>query len=275
MHSSGRGSRTFGSLLAFFRERAGLSQEGLGKRLRFSKSQIAMVERGQRRPKWTFVLAADAALGAQEALIRVAKSEFGDEEEEETPYTNADFDEYLQEEETAASIRSYQSMAFPGLLQTEEYARAVNRSGSHPTADDEQVEQRVAMRMKRQALFHRKHAPDLTFVLEESSLTRPLGGRSTLKGALGHILELSTLRHVRVQVLPHSVQSHPGILGYMTLLETGDHRHIAYVEGHRTSRLITAAIDVSNLSGTYGVLQSLAFTPDESRELIAKVAQEL
>ncbi|CAM5599390.1 transcriptional regulator [Streptomyces spiroverticillatus] len=276
MHSGERrGSKAFGALLRFHRELGGLSQEALGARIGYSKSQVAMVEKGERRPKRLFVLKAGDALGAQGALLAVAKVEFPDSPDDELPREPSSLDEYLAEEGEAASIRSYQNMVFPGLLQTEEYARAVHRSGSFPTPDDETVEQRVAQRMERKALIHRRPVPDLTFVLEESTLTRPLGGRACLKAQLHHVLDLSELRHVRIQVMPHDLRSHPGLMGCLILLETGDHRHLAYIEGPRTSRFITEQPDLGNLNGTYGVLQSQALTPDASAKLITKVAQEL
>jgi transcriptional regulator with XRE-family HTH domain len=272
VHSGDRGSKAFGALLLFFREKAGISQEALAGRIGFSKSQVAMVERGERRPRGNFVPLADRALGAQGALQRVAEADFADAEPS-CPDTG--LDEYLEEEKNAASIRSYQNAVVPGLLQAEAYARAVHRCSSYPTADDETVEERVALRMERKALFRRKPVPDLSFVLEESTLTRPLGDPSALRVTLQHILELSELRHVRIQVMPHNVHFHPGLMGCMILMETHDHRHIAYVEGHRTHRFITTQLDVGNLSGVYGVLQAQAFTREESTALIAKVAKEL
>ncbi|MFJ4873899.1 helix-turn-helix domain-containing protein [Streptomyces sp. NPDC088745] len=275
VHSGDRGSKAFGALLRFLREKAGLSQDALAARIGFSKSQVAMVERGERRPRGRFVLRSDNALGAQGALRHVADAEFGDAVVDEPPLNDLDLEEYLAEERNAASIRSYQNVVIPGLLQTEAYARAVHQSLSYPTLDDEEVEEQVAFRMDRKALFHRKPAPDLSFVLEESTLTRPLGSTSTLKAALQHLIELGELRHVRVQVMPHNVQFHPGLMGCITLLETRDHRHAAYVEGQRANRYLNAPLDVGNLNGIYGVLQSQALTQQDSAKLIAKVAQEL
>ncbi|MEU6991540.1 helix-turn-helix transcriptional regulator [Streptomyces sp. NPDC046465] len=76
MRSGERGSESFGALLRFYRERAGITQETLGTHVQYSKSQVAMVERGERPPKGKLVEIADAVLGAQGALMLLAEKEF-------------------------------------------------------------------------------------------------------------------------------------------------------------------------------------------------------
>src|ERR1700709_163985 len=108
----------FGSLLRFHRERAGISQDALAQRVGFSKSQVAMVERGERPPKGDFVPVADEALGAQGALLAAAK-------ELRVSHLPAWTEEYAEEEKRAAALHTYANHVIPGLLQTEAYARAV------------------------------------------------------------------------------------------------------------------------------------------------------
>ncbi|WP_443060292.1 helix-turn-helix domain-containing protein [Streptomyces sp. NBC_00444] len=269
MHSGERGSESFGALLRFFRERAGMTQEGLGKHVGYSKSQVAMVERGERSPKGKLVEIADEVLGAQGALLVLAEKEF--KKNGLPPWT----EDYLAEERKAAALHMYQTHLMPGSLQTEAYARAVFASNRCPTFDDEDVESRVASRLERQQLFQRKPAPNVSYVLEESVLTRPLGGKAALKEQLHHILAIGRLRHVEIQVMPHERDVHAGLNGNMILLETAERRQLAYIEGHRGGYFVSEQPDLGDLFGKYGTLRAQALTPEESATLIEEVAGKL
>lgn len=269
MHFGDRGSESFGALLRFFRERADLTQEGLGRHVGYSKSQVAMVERGERSPKGRLVEIADEVLGAQGALALLAEKEFA--RGSLPPWT----EDYLAEERKAAALHVYQTNLVPGSIQTAAYARAVFTSNRCPVLDDEEIEKRVAARLARQHLFSRKPAPQISYVLEESILTRPLGGAATLKEQLLHILAIGELRHVIVQVMPHHREEHAGLAGRMSLLETADRHRLAYVEGHRGGYFVSEQPDVADLFGKYGILRAQALSPEESATLIEKVAEEL
>jgi transcriptional regulator with XRE-family HTH domain len=269
VHSGERGSESFGALLRFFRERAGMTQEGLGKHVGYSKSQVAMVERGERSPKGKLVEIADEVLGAQGALLVLAEKEFGSGGLR--PWT----EDYLAEEKKATALHVYQTHLIPGSLQTEAYARAVCTCNRCPTLDDDEIERRVASRWERQQLFHRKPTPSISYVLEETTLTRPLGGEAALKEQLHHILAVGELRHVEIQVMPHNRETHAGLNGPMILLETAERHQLAYVEGPSGGYFISEQPDLGDLFGKYGILRAQALDPDESAKLIEKVAQEL
>ncbi|MGW2417842.1 helix-turn-helix domain-containing protein [Streptomyces sp. NPDC001709] len=267
MHSGERGSETFGALLRFYRERAGITQEGLGKHVGYSKSQVAMVERGERLPRGQFVEVADQAVGAQGALLVLADKEFRGGL---PPWT----EDYLAEERKAAALHVYQNHVIPGSLQTEAYARAIYNCHV-PALDDEEIDKRVAARLERQQLFERKPRPLVSYVLEESTLTRPLGGPETLQEQLRRILAIGRLRHVEIQVMPHERQAHAGLNGAMILLETAEHRQFAYVEGPSGGYFVSEQPDLAELFARYGILRAQALNPDESAKLIEEVAQGL
>ncbi|MVO86139.1 helix-turn-helix domain-containing protein [Streptomyces sp. p1417] len=256
-------------MLRFFRERAGLTQEGLGNHVKYSKSQVAMVERGERAPKGCLVGIADDVLGAQGALSLLAKKEFKDNGLR--PWT----EDYLAEERKAASILSYQNHVIPGLLQTEAYARAVYSCNFCPAIDDEELETRVADRLARQQIFERKPLPTLGFIVEQSVLTRPLGGRKVLKEQLLHMLDVGRRRHVHLQVMPHDRESHASLMGPLILLETAERTQLAYIEGHKGGYFVSEQPDLGNLIGKYGILRAHALSPEKSATLIEKVAHEL
>lgn len=269
MHQGERGSETFGALLRFYRERAGITQEALGTHVQYSKSQVAMVERGERAPRGRLVELADQFLGTQGALTLLAEKEFG--ESRLRPWT----EDYLAEEQKAASLLSYQNHVIPGLLQTRAYANAVFGCNYCPALDDEEIEKRVAIRVERQRIFQRKPPAILGFIVEQSVLTRPLGGAAVLKEQLLHMLNISQLRDVQLQVMPHNRQTHAGLMGAMILLETAERRQLAYIEGHKGGYFVSEQPDLGNLVGKYGILRAHALSPEDSSALIEEAARNL
>ncbi|QNE79249.1 helix-turn-helix domain-containing protein [Streptomyces finlayi] len=256
----------FGALLRFFREQTGLSQEALGLKLGFSKSQVAMVERGQRPPRGNFIALADEVLGAQGALIAAGGK---------LTYSHLAswFGPFAEEEVTASARHEYETHVVPGLLQTETYARTV-LSGGYPPVDDEVIEGRVQARLARQSLLTRKNPAAISFVLELSALARPIGGRRTHKEQLRRILDVAQLRHVQVQVMPQGRENHSGLSGSFVLLESKERRQLAYLEVQDHSFLVSEQPALGNLFGKYGTLRAQALSPEESTEQIEKMAAE-
>ncbi|MFE9818852.1 Scr1 family TA system antitoxin-like transcriptional regulator [Streptomyces sp. NPDC005773] len=270
MHTSNHGggnAEMFGALLRHYRERAGLSQEGLGQKIGFSKSQVAMVERGDRPPKGVFTPQADAALGADGALIAAGQKLTSSR-------VASWFEPFAEEEATARARYEYESHLVPGLLQTEKHARALFR-GACPPLDDDEIEGLVAGRLARQRMLTRKPLPDISFVLELSPLTRPIGGRDVHRAQLHHILEVSRLRHVHMQVMPPQRETHGGLSGPFVLLETDDRRRLGFLEVQTRSFLVDEQPELGSLFARYGILRTQALGPEESRELIEQVAEGL
>ncbi|WP_308368406.1 helix-turn-helix transcriptional regulator [Streptomyces sp. ISL-36] len=261
-------AKAFGRLLRFYRERAKVSQDVLGKETGYSKSQVAMIERGERRPRGNFVGVADELLSAQGALLEVA-------EEVTASGVAAWFEDYLVEEAKAAGIHKYENHVIPGLLQTEEYARAVFDSAV-PSLEDEEIEASVAARLARQQVFFRKPAPLVTFVLEKAALTKPLGGKDVVRKNLLHVRECADLRNVTIQVMPEDRLTHAGLDGSFTLLETAERRsQLVYVEGQGGRYFLSEQPDVGDVFARYSALRAQALTPEDSARLIEQVAREL
>ncbi|MET9427346.1 helix-turn-helix transcriptional regulator [Streptomyces sp. NPDC003036] len=261
-------AKAFGRLLRFYRERAKVSQEALGRHTGYSKSQVAMIERGERRPRGNFVELADEFLGAQGALIEVAK-------ELKASGVAAWFEDYLEEEAKAAGVHKYENQVIPGLLQTEPYARAVFGCAC-PPLDDEEIEAGVAARLARQALFHRKPTPLISFVLEKAALTKPLGGSAVLRDNLLHILKVGQLRNVQIQVMPENRQTHAGLNGPFTLLDTAERRgQLVYVEGQGGRYFLSEQPDLGDVFARYSSLRAQALNPEDSAELIEQAARTL
>ncbi|WP_329028010.1 MULTISPECIES: helix-turn-helix domain-containing protein [unclassified Streptomyces] len=256
----------FGALLRHYREMAALSQEALGGKVGYSKSQVAMVERGHRPPKGGFVPKADAATGANGGLIAAAvKLKFSD--------LAAWFKPMAEEEARCVARYQYESSSMPGLLQTEAHAYAVHKVAC-PPLDDDEIDRLVAGRLARQALLTRRPPADVSFVLEMSALTRPIGGRKVHRAQLEHLLEVSELRNVHIQVMSPHRETHVGLNGPFILLEAVDRGRLAYLEVQGKNFLISEQPQLGDLFGLYGMLRSQAHGLEESRELIKQTVKE-
>ncbi|MCX4514418.1 helix-turn-helix domain-containing protein [Streptomyces sp. NBC_01619] len=246
----------FGRQLKLLRTRAGLERAEFGRRLGYSAETVASIEQGRRIPQAQFIEKADEVLGAG-GVLTALKEEVG-----RAQYP-AFFRDMARLEAGAITLHVYGALAVPGLLQTEDYARAVFTM-RRPLLDDEVVEQRIGARLERQEIFSRRPLPTLSFVIEESVLRRPIGGRSVLRGQLEQILLYGQLRNVEIQVMATEAAEHCGLGGPFTLIENRDGRRMAYVEVQRTSRLYTDRAEVRDAEEQYGILRAQALTPRES-----------
>nr|WSY55378.1 helix-turn-helix domain-containing protein [Streptomyces sp. NBC_00886] len=256
----------FGRQLKLFRERAGMDRAKLGSLTGYSASTIASFEQARRIPPPKFIDQADEVLGAGGVLS-------ASKEEVARAQYPAFFRDAAKLEAEAVVLHVYATQAVPGLLQTEEYARAVFAMW-RPQLDGEVVEQRLTARLARQEIFSRRPAPHLSFVIEEAVLLRPLGGEAVWRGQLEHLMLIAEKRSVEIQVLPLSRQEHAGLAGPFTLMEMKDGRRIAYAEVQGDSRVHTERQRVRELERTYGTLRAQAHTPAESRALIEKLLGE-
>lgn len=185
------------------------------------------------------------------------------------------FDEFVGLEEAAWRIQAYELQFVPGLLQTEAYARAVASHG-RPEVVDEEVERRVTLRMQRQKVLARPNAPRYWAVIDESVLHRPIGGPAVLRAQIDQLLELTTLPHIALQVVPYHKSGYAAE-GSFTLLRFAEPELpvIAYVE-HLTGALYLEKPDEIEVYGR--ALDQLAVdaeTPARSRQLLAKLRAEL
>ncbi len=129
------------------------------------------------------------------------------------------FDAYVGLEEAASEICGYEVQFVPGLLQTEDYARAVIMLRySHP----KEISRRVKLRMARQAVLDRPSPPELHLVLDEAALRRPIGGPPAMRGQIRHLIEMSQRPNVTIQVVPFQAGGHAGAGGPFSLLRFAD-----------------------------------------------------
>ncbi|NJP42152.1 helix-turn-helix domain-containing protein [Streptomyces sp. PRB2-1] len=263
---SGDFLKMVGRQVKLWREQAKLTQPELGQRIGYGDELVSSVERGRRAPKPEFLDNADEVLGAN-GLLKAFKD---DVERTRFPRKVRDL---AKLEASAVTLGAYCDHNIQGLLQTEDYARALYQM-RRPLLNEETVERYVAARMARQEIFTRWPAPILSFVQEEVTLRRPLGGRAVMRGQLERLLELGRLRNVEIQVMPTDREDHAGMGGEFLLLNPKNGPTVGRVEVLGFSRVITNRDEVRTLEAQYGIIRAQALTPRESLAFIEKVLGE-
>jgi transcriptional regulator with XRE-family HTH domain len=265
----GTGSmRVFGAVLRAVREAAGKTTQELADHVGYSRTMVTKIELGDRLPPPTFVDKATPFLHAGEILTKAA------EKLERASEHPAWFEGYVDLERVAVALYKYDNMAVNGLLQVEEYARALLATRC-PSLETEEIEHGVQARVARQVLLTRTPLAQLSFLMEESVLRRPVGGRDVFKAQLLRLIEVNELRNVTIQVLPIDFGGHSGFDGPMTLLETSERQQLAYLEIHEHSLLVDDRDKVSELNQRYAMIRSQALGVRESAKLIEQIAGEL
>ncbi|MGW1754913.1 helix-turn-helix domain-containing protein [Streptomyces mirabilis] len=256
--------RTFGAVVQALREHAGLSREEFGERVRFSKHTVASVELGRRMPDPTFVDRAEEVLGNTGALRKAAGHLA------RQPGLAAWYRQWARLEANAITAYTYECRMLPGLLQTEAYARAMS-ADQLPPLDNAQIEERWSARMERQRLMWERPNSTFGFILEEHLFLRRTGGAEITRGIIDHVLEISELRNVEIQVMPLVRESHSGLHGPIHLSETPDNRWYAYNEGQESGQLISDSKVVSVLQRRYARMRSQALTIPDSVSLLQRM----
>ncbi|MDX3228819.1 helix-turn-helix transcriptional regulator [Streptomyces sp. ME19-01-6] len=257
----------FAAVLRILREHAGLTQEQLGELMHYTGSAVSAVETCAKPPTDDFVEAAEKALDAGGLL----RSAIGFLRLERYPEY---FQGFVQLEQEALSVSSYCTQVIDGLLQTEEYARALLRC-NYPPFEEGKLEQLVGARMDRKALFDRKPMALTHTVLEEAALRRMIGGSEIMRAQLHHLIECAERPNVTIQVMPLSRAEHAGLRGSFTILEAPDQTTLAYLESHDESILVSKPHKVNPLARRYAMIRSQALGPEESVSFIEQLMGEL
>ena len=269
-----------GAQLRRLRERAGITRSDAGYSIRGSDSKMSRLESGKVGFKERDVgdlLTMYGVTDERERELLLDMTRRSNEYGWWQPYSDVIpewFEEYVGLEMSATRIQTYELLFVPGLLQTEEYARAIITSGrpERAGADDER---RITVRARRQRLLGRRDAPTLWAILDESVLRRPIGGPGVLAGQIRHLLELAALPNVIVQVVPLSLSGYAAE-GTFSILRFAEPElpDLVYQE------LLTGAIyqdkraDVETYSRVMDRIAVDAFSPDETKQYLTKLLAE-
>jgi transcriptional regulator with XRE-family HTH domain len=270
-----------GTRLRRLREEARISRDDAGAAIRSSASKISRMELGR------------TAIKARDLTDLLALYGVGDEAERESMRALSrhgsvsgwwqDYGDavpawvkpYLGLEQAARLLRSYDPQLIPGLLQAPGYARAVfSLSGS---SCGERAERQLAVRMRRQEILHRAEPPHVWAVIDEAALRRPVGGTAVMRAQLEHLLEISKLRHVNIQVLPFRAGGHAAGGGPVTLLRfAGDQLpDVVYLEQLTSAIYPSSPSDLAYYWDMLNQLAAAADPPIASIMLLDQIRREL
>jgi Domain of unknown function (DUF5753) len=182
------------------------------------------------------------------------------------------FRPWAEIEAEAVTLYSYEPMLVPGLLQTEEYARAILTV--EPGVSEDAVAAHTAARMARQAIVDRADAPQFWYVLDEAVLHRCLTSRKAMHDQLMHLAELAELPKVSIQISPSSTSAHAGLLGAFVIADMEGSPSMVYLETSAEGQVTDSPATVAHTRYRFDSLRSEALPRSASRALILKIAEE-
>lgn len=183
---------------------------------------------------------------------------------------------YISFEDEAQGSRNYESLFIPGLLQTEDYARAVIQ-GVLPAATEEEVEDRVRARMERQAVLTREKPLKFWAVVDEAALHRVVGGAQVMRDQLVHLADTVKAPNVTFQVIPFGAGAHPGMPGQFVLMDFEDpmDTDLIYIDSMAGDLFLESDADIRRYRSIFDTLVAVALSPNASASLVAEIASQL
>lgn len=264
--------KVFGAMLGYFRTSAGLTPDQLGSLVFLSGSQIRKVEAGIRTPSEELVkacedlpqLACNGALAKlHELLAKSLKNHRG-------AYPGW-FAAWPDKEAAAKRLRSFSLVVIDGLLQTDDYARAIlsTKVGITPEKLDAAVDARLA----RQRILTREDPPELWVIIDEGALRRPVGSPEIMREQLKHLAEMARKPHIVVQVIPFESAAHEGLRGGpFKVADFEDAPVAAYQDTALAGQIIEDTDEAEALAHTWDTLRSEALPQAASLKLIEELA---
>ncbi|MEO3813058.1 helix-turn-helix transcriptional regulator [Sphaerisporangium sp. B11E5] len=254
----------FGYELRRRRLAAHLTQEELAEKIGYSGGLVSMVETGRRMPKADFAQRVDDQLHQNGLLLRLW-------DECRSDGVQLWFIPWLEAEQKATTLHSWQHSLVPGLLQTPDYARTLFLA--EPLFQHSKADQAVASRLDRQAIFDRDDSPRMWAVLDEVVLQRPIGGAAVMRRQLDHLLTMAEHPCIALQIVPISSACTPGLLGAFMLADVQG-QDVAYLETANEGKVIASPEDVRNLRTRYDAIRIHALPQAGSKQLIKEWAQK-
>ncbi|MEV5548868.1 helix-turn-helix transcriptional regulator [Streptomyces sp. NPDC052309] len=257
---------TVGRQLKLRREAVGMRAADFGAAIGYGEDLVYKVEAGKRIPRQEYLDRADEVLGAG-GLIAATWEDVKKVRYPKSVRALTDL------EAKAVEIGVYVGLSIHGLLQTPEHAQALFEAWQPPYSEEE-VESLVAARMARKSIFERSPGPALSFVLEEATLRRRVGGTMVWRQQLEHLLGVAQLRNVTLQVMPTSTGAHPGLDGRIEVLKFADGTAVGRSDSAFNGRPTSDPKQLRILELRYGTIRAQALTPRESLAFIEQALGE-
>jgi transcriptional regulator with XRE-family HTH domain len=273
--------KRLGIELRRLRERASLTCEDVGQHLDCSGTRISRMETGRisvRPGDVRELLEIYGVTGAEaDPLVQLAR----EARQKGWWHTYGQvlptwFEAYVGLEAAAVRFRDFQPMVMPGLLQTEDYARAVLRAAPNP-GSAEDIDRLVALRMERQAILSQANPPDLWVVLSENIVRVHVGGPAVMRAQLRRLIDVAERSNVTLQVLPFTTAAHVQPISPFTILEFPDAADptVVYLEHLTGSLFLENEEEITRYTVVFDHLRAEALGTAPSVDLIARAASEL
>lgn len=259
--------QAFATELTAWRTQAGLTKVALAETLGYTPQWISQIEAAKSIPSKTFAQNLDTFFKTNGLFHRLWKRIIDTRHQAILP---PGFTEYAEREAEADQLRAFELTLIHGLLQSENYIRAVVGHGQDPDT----AEQLVAERLKRQELLTRKGAPNAWFTLDEGALRRDIADPEIMREQLAHLLALGNRPNISIDVVPLTTKYYPGLTGSFNFLSFLDAPDVVYGEIAGQGMLITEPRTVANFAVRYNMLRGDALRVEESRTLINRVMEE-
>lgn len=244
-----------------------MSLEGLSDVVNISRSHLSRIETAESMPPPDLPPRLDVAFGTDgifQELYRLASKEIHPDQ----------FQRRMELEARARVIGEYSSQIVPGLLQTEDYARAQFRQ-ANPWASDDRIEELVTARLSRQSVFRSATLMDYSAVLDEAMLRQGFGGPAVMRAQLAQVAELTLTQTTMIQLLPFDLAGHALVGGSLTLMTLDDGARVAYEESITTGTLMEDLGSVGDHQRAYDLLRASALSPGDSAAFIRSVMEAL
>jgi transcriptional regulator with XRE-family HTH domain len=266
---AGTPAGVFGAELRYYRTRAGLSQKDLASRANVSHDVISKIETGERPPAEDFPPRLDAVpeLETQGGLARL----WDHLKKGQKQRLHGWFQEWADIEAQATVLRWYEPLVVPGLLQTEDYARAILSARPDGNLDD--LDEQVAARLARQAVLDRPDAPQLWCVLDEGVLHRAIGGPKVMRSQLYRFAEVAEHPKTTIQVI-RDAGAHAGLLAHFVIADLDGRPPVVYLETAAEGHVTDSPSVAAHVALSFDRLRAEAESWAASRDLIRKVAEE-
>lgn len=260
------------------REEVGLTIETVASRMECSASKISRTENAQVAPTARDVRYLLGIYGVSddrcEQLVQIARE--ARQKAWWQPYGDVARGRYVGLETAASTIRAYEALLIPGLLQTREYARAASRA-ARPDLPPEVIERKVDLRVARQQLLDATDPPDFFLVLDEAALHRPIGGREVMRDQLQRLADMADRTNVTVQILPYEAGEHAGLDGAFVILSFPDVEDpdLVYLDNAAGGLYLETEHELFRYGLTFENLRAAALEPDDSMDRIVTQLKEL
>ncbi|MEV4379055.1 helix-turn-helix transcriptional regulator [Streptosporangium sp. NPDC049644] len=269
--------RKLSQTLRQLRKEAGFSVTEAGRRLEWDASKVSRMERNE----WRLPSVHDIRLlldlygitdeDRREAMITLAREsrQRGWWEKYQDVFRSSlpDF------EAGASSIRTWEIVLVPGLLQTEGYVRALWRAAR--ILDETLIDRHVQARLLRQEILFRENPPTLLALIDEAALRKSIGGAEVMREQISHLIEMAARPNITIQVVPDSAGAHPALEGSFVTLDFPNDPSLVYTVTATESLWLEQPLEYQRYTIILDYVMGLALSPDESVRHMAKLVEHL